>query len=83
MTAQIAEELKFEGEVHAMCTNPLNDYSALGGELPRFVSRCTALWRGYVGTWEIINDRLYRRTAKRRVASNGGRSATLRARGVS
>jgi len=59
MTAQISEKLLFEGEKHAMCTNPLGDYSALGGELPRFASNCTALWRGYVGTWEIINDRLY------------------------
>lgn len=59
MTAQISEKLLFEGEKHAMCTNPLGDYCALGGELPRFASNCTALWRGYVGTWEIINDRLY------------------------
>lgn len=59
MTAQISEKLLFEGEKHAMCTNPLGDYGALGGELPRFASNCTALWRGYVGTWEIIGDRLY------------------------
>jgi hypothetical protein len=59
MTAQISEKLFFEGEKHAMCTNPLGDYCALGGELPTFASNCTALWRGYVGTWEIINDRLY------------------------
>ena len=59
MTAQISEKLLFEGEKHAMCTNPLGDYCALGGELPRFASNCTALLRGYVGTWEIINDRLY------------------------
>ncbi len=42
-----------------MCTNPLGDYGALGGELPKFSSNCTALWRGYVGTWEIVSDRLY------------------------
>lgn len=59
MTAQIPEKLLFEGEKYAMCTNPLDDYCALGGELPRFASNCTALWRGYLGTWEIINDRLY------------------------
>ena len=59
MTAQISEKLLFEGQKHAMCTNPLGNYCALGGELPRFASNCTALWRGYVGTWEIINDRLY------------------------
>jgi hypothetical protein len=59
MTAQISEKLLFEGEKHAMCTNPLGNYCALGGELPKFASNCTALWRGYVGTWEILNDRLY------------------------
>jgi hypothetical protein len=38
MTAQISEKLLFEGEKHSMCTNPLGDYCALGGELPRFAS---------------------------------------------
>ncbi|WP_144731151.1 MULTISPECIES: hypothetical protein [Comamonadaceae] len=59
MTAQIAERLKFKGEEVAMCTNPLSDYFAMGGFNPRFESNCTALWRGYVGNWEIVNDRLY------------------------
>jgi len=31
----------------------------LGGFQPKFQSNCTALWRGYVGTWEIIENRLY------------------------
>jgi len=42
-----------------MCTNPLSDYFAMGGVNPRFESNCTALWRGYVGSWEIVDDRLY------------------------
>ena len=42
-----------------MCTNPMWDYCALGGELPNFASNCTALWWDYVGTWEVINDRFY------------------------
>lgn len=42
-----------------MLTNPLNDYFAMGGFNPRFVSMSTALWRGYVGGWEIVEDRLY------------------------
>lgn len=42
-----------------MCTNPLSDYFAMGGFNPRFKYNCTALWRGYVGSWEIVNDRLY------------------------
>ena len=59
MTAQIAERLHYQGEDVAMCTNPLSDYFAMGGVNPRFESNCTALWRGYVGSWEIVNDRLY------------------------
>ena len=59
MTAQIAERLNYQGEDVAMCTNPLSDYFAMGGINPRFESNCTALWRGYVGRWEIIDGRLY------------------------
>lgn len=59
MTAQIAENLRYQGEDVAMCTNPLGDYFAMGGVNPRFESNCTALWRGYVGSWEIVAERLY------------------------
>lgn len=59
MTAQIAEKLHYEGQEHSMCTNPLSDFFALGGIDPGFESNCTALWRGYLGTWEILNGRLY------------------------
>ena len=59
MTAQIAERLHYQGEDVAMCTNPLSDYFAMGGFNPRFESNSTALWRGYVGRWEIVDGRLY------------------------
>ncbi len=59
MTAQVAENLNYEGEELSMCTNPLSTYFAMGGAQPKFESNCTALWRGYVGTWEIVDDRLY------------------------
>lgn len=59
MTAQIAERLRYQGDDMAMCTNPLSDYFAMCGVKPRFESNCTALWRGYVGSWEIVKDRLY------------------------
>ena len=59
MTAQIAERLIYDGRERSMCSEPLGDYFAFGGENPDFQSNCTALWRGYVGTWEIKNDRLY------------------------
>lgn len=59
MTAQIAENMLYQGKQVAMCTTPLNDYFVMGGYNPRFESNCTALWRGYVGTWEVVDDRLY------------------------
>ncbi len=59
MTAQISENLIYDGQEVGMCTNPLGDYFAFGGERPDFAYNCTALWRGYVGTWEIVDDRLY------------------------
>ena len=59
MTAQIGERLIYDGREVSMCSQPLDGYFALGGRSPEFESNCTALWRGYVGTWEIVGDRLY------------------------
>jgi len=59
MTAQIAEKLYYEGQKLSMCSEPLGNYFAFTGENPGFESNCTALWRGYVGTWEIKGGRLY------------------------
>lgn len=59
MTAQIPEKLRYKEEDVEMCTTPLYDYFALGIRRPRFESGCTALWRGYVGSWEIAHERLY------------------------
>jgi hypothetical protein len=63
MTAQIGERLHFNGQEMSMCTHPLGDYFALGGIDPGFGQEwpldCTALWRGYIGTWEVLGDRLY------------------------
>ncbi len=59
MTAQVRERLIYQGRSVSMCTEPLNDYFVLAGYQPAFSINCTALWRGYVGVWEIVNDRLY------------------------
>ncbi len=42
-----------------MCDQPLATYFARTGSRPKFDASCTALWRGYVGSWEILSDRLY------------------------
>lgn len=60
MTAQIPEQLHIDHEVHSLCTNPLSQYFDKADISNPFDGhRCTALWRGYVGTWEIVRDRLY------------------------
>lgn len=75
MTAQIAEKLFYEGQKVLMCSEPLGDYFAFSGEWPGFESNCTALWRGYVGTWEIIDTRLY--LIELHGTLEGGAEATL------
>jgi len=59
MTAQIGENLRYDGQDLLMCTNPLCNFFAMGGVDPGFSSDCTALWRGYVGSWKIIDGRPY------------------------
>ena len=59
MTAQIAETLIYEGDKVQLCAEPLDMYFELTGVKPGFEANCSALWRGYVGTWVIIDDRLY------------------------
>ena len=59
MTAQFAETLILEGQATAMCSQPLGSYFEFGGIEPDFAETHTALWRGYIGTWEILGGRLY------------------------
>ena len=61
MTAQFGESLHYDGREMSMATHPLGDYFALGGVNPGFgldwPMDCTALWRGYIGSWEIVGGR--------------------------
>jgi len=59
MTAQISERLVYKGERLALCAEPLNQFFDLSGSKPDFAETSTALWRGYVGSWEIVDERLY------------------------
>lgn len=59
MTAQALERLTHQGRVLGMRSEPLAQYFALTGEPPAFAALSTANWRGYVGDWEIVQDRLY------------------------
>ena len=61
MTAQVSEELLYGGRSISLFSEPLALY--LKQNQIQFVSPHTANWRGYIGTWEIIEaegaERLY------------------------
>ena len=61
MTAQASERLIYGGKDIRLCSNPLSLYLKQTGI--KFESPSTACWRGYIGTWEIIEnsgvERLY------------------------
>jgi hypothetical protein len=59
MTAQVPEKLLFEGEELDLCNEPLELFIEQTPMTVRCMSPHTALWRGYVETWEIVEDRLY------------------------
>lgn len=59
MTAQFSETLLYKGEKLALCAEPLGSFLESAASTVRFHADCTALWRGYIGTWSIEQDRLY------------------------
>lgn len=59
MTAQISDTIRIAGREVRLNTLPLNHWFEQTGTKPDFKSPHTALWRGYVATWEIVDDRLY------------------------
>jgi len=59
MTAQFPEKLIYKGEELTLCETPLSLLTKSDTFHWKFRGTCTALWRGYVGTWCIEADRLY------------------------
>ena len=59
MTAQAPERLLYDSEKYPLAENPLYYYFQISGRRSPFRSPNTALWRGYVGTWEISDERFY------------------------
>ena len=57
MTAQVSEKLIYKGESLSLCSNPLSPFLEQSNFQFRISS--TACWRGYIGSWEIENGRLY------------------------
>jgi hypothetical protein len=60
MTAQFEEHLIYQGETFGLAAEPLRAWlERRKNKHIRFRIRNTACIRGYKGTWEIIDDRLY------------------------
>ena len=58
MTAQVKELITYEGKNVGMKTEPLADYLANQDKI-EFSTWSTACLRGYIGTWEIRNKKLF------------------------
>jgi hypothetical protein len=63
-TAQIGETIIIDGKAERMTIEPLGDYLNNPENFARYrkyakPAACTGLWRGYVGEWEIKEQKLY------------------------
>ena len=59
MTAQVPDELVYEGKQHCLFSNPLEDYFQKNPPRPNFIPESTAERRGYSAIWEIRGGALY------------------------
>jgi len=60
MTFQTQEKLFYNGKTYYLETEPLDSlFELMGDGKPVLVAQSSGCWRGYVGTWEIENDRLF------------------------
>jgi len=57
-TAQYPDKIKYKGIEYSLNTNPLEPYFEKNPE-KRPKASSTALWRGYIGHFEIIEDQLF------------------------
>lgn len=59
-TIQIPDKVIHKGKEYILHTNPLEEFFRIHPEKkPDFEFTSTALWRGYVATFEIIDDKLF------------------------
>ena len=59
MTAQISEKLYYKGKTYRMFSEPLEEYWQWIDKKPEMDALNTGCWRGYIGTWEIVKNKLY------------------------
>ena len=59
MTAQVPDEIIYEGETLALLSNPLENYQGPSKAKLKFYPPHTANWRGYVAVWQIQGNQLF------------------------
>lgn len=59
MTSQVKEILIYKGEKLGMDTEPLAQYFNGLWNPPKFLPRSADCWRGYFGTWELKDEKLF------------------------
>jgi molecular chaperone DnaK len=57
MTIQYSEVIQFENKTYGTNSYPLESY--LGNHNVKFKAPNTGCWRGYIGNWEVIDDKLF------------------------
>lgn len=58
-TTQFPDLIYLEGQKYSLFSLPLEQYYGPGNPRPKFRAPNTALWRGYIGIWEIKGGVLY------------------------
>ncbi|MCX6328326.1 MAG: hypothetical protein NTZ85_02270 [Bacteroidia bacterium] len=59
MTAQAPDYIFINGIKYSLFTNPLGQYWSKKNPMPPIGLPSTDCWRGYLATWEIIDNCLY------------------------
>ena len=62
MTIQKGEVLFYNGQIFNISEEPLNSYLVKNKIELQLTPLDTSCWRGYIGQWEIIGDRLFLKT---------------------
>lgn len=59
MTIQTEEKIRINEKEFILLSRPLDRFLELQDVNLELVPKDSSCWRGYIGTWEIINDTLY------------------------
>lgn len=75
-TAQFPDKLIYKGKEYALHSNPLEDYFDKNPyKRPKGGMVSTALWRGYVASFEFIDSQLYVKDIQIEVRDSGSRES--------